>query len=152
LRHNENIFIGGHPHMRRILSLGLALGLATVLAGCATDRRNQTLTTTLNAYASTVRWGDFASAEQFVDPAMREAHPLTPLELARYQQLKVSEYDDGQGPVSTAENEVRQVVHIGLVNINTQAERSVIDRQSWHYDAQKNRWWLTSGLPDVSGP
>lgn len=134
--------------MRRRLIL-LCLLAAASLTGCATDRRSQALTATLNAYASTVRWGDFASAEQFVDPAVREANPLTPIQRSRFRQYRVSEYDDGAGAAPTAENEVQQVVRIGIVNVNTQAERTLVDKQTWHYDPQANHWWLTSGLPDL---
>jgi hypothetical protein len=48
------------------------------------------------------------------------------------------------------DNEVSQIVEIGLVNINTQAARSIIDKQLWRYDAKANRWWLVSGLPDIT--
>jgi hypothetical protein len=64
--------------MRRILTLFVVLS-TLLLGGCATDRRDDSLTTTLNAYASTVRWGDFPSAEQFVDPKLRDAHPVSSL-------------------------------------------------------------------------
>jgi hypothetical protein len=45
---------------------------------------------------------------------------------------------------------VRQVVAISMVNNNTQAERTVIDRQIWHYDPETNHWWLMTGLPDIT--
>ncbi|MGN6228130.1 MAG: hypothetical protein ACTHNM_11920 [Dyella sp.] len=135
--------------MRRIATLCALAGLV-LLAGCATDQRNTTLTATLNAYGSVVRWGDFANAEQFVDPKVREEHPLTPIELSRFKQYRVSDYDDGQGPVPTGENEAQQVVRIGIVNLNTQAERTLIDKQTWRYDPQAKHWWLTSGLPDLT--
>ena len=48
------------------------------------------------------------------------------------------------------DNEVSQIVEIGLVNINTQAARSIIDKQLWRYDAKANHWWLVSGLPDIT--
>jgi len=135
--------------MRRYLLPLLAL-LAMLCAGCATDQRNQALIHTLSAYGSTLRWGDFQSALQFVDPKVREANQPTALDLARYQQVRVTGYDDGAGPVPDGENVVRQVVQIGLVNINTQSERTVIDRQTWRYDPEKKRWWLVSGLPDIT--
>lgn len=135
--------------MRRYLLPLLALA-AMLCAGCATDQRNQALITTLNAYASTLRWGDFQSALQFIDPKVRATHAPTSLDLARYQQVRVTGYDEGAGPVPDGENRVRQVVQIGLVNLNTQAERTVIDRQSWRYDPEKKRWWLTSGLPNIT--
>jgi hypothetical protein len=135
--------------MRRYLLPLLAL-LAMLCAGCATDQRNQALIQTLNAYASTLRWGDFQSAQQFIDPKVREADPPTALDMARYQQVRVTGYDEGAGAVPDGENRVRQVVQIGLVNLNTQSERTVVDRQTWRYDPEKKRWWLMSGLPDIT--
>ncbi len=135
--------------MRRILIL-LASFSMLVLAGCATDQRNDALTTTLNAYASAMRWGDFPTALQFVDPKVREEHPLSALDMGRYQQFKVSGYDEGKGPTPNGQTEVSQVVKINLVNVNTQSERTVTDHQTWRYDAEGKRWWLVTGLPDIS--
>jgi hypothetical protein len=135
--------------MRR-LALLTATACLLLLAGCATDQRNQSLTATLTAYGNTVRWGKLANAEQFVDPTLREEHPLSPIELSRFAQYRVTEYDDGQGPIPTGENEAQQVVRIGVTNIHTQAERTIVDRQTWHYDPQAKHWWLTSGVPDLA--
>ena len=135
--------------MRR-LSIAILLLLALSVTGCASDQRSQALLTTLNAYANTMRWGDFSSALQFVDPKVRKAHPPSSLDMARYKQVRVTEYDEGQGPVPSAENEVHQLVQLGLVNVNTQVQRTVIDRQTWRYDPVKKHWWLTSGLPDIT--
>ncbi|NMW24918.1 hypothetical protein HFP05_11285, partial [Rhodanobacter denitrificans] len=68
----------------------------------------------------------------------------------RYRQVRVSEYDDGAGPVPTGDFDVQQTATISLVNIHTQSERSVVDHQTWHYDEKAKHWWLTSGLPDIT--
>lgn len=129
------------------------LVLAALLAGCSslenTRSREKILDDTLKSYAATIRWSDIAQAEAFLEPAYREAHPLTMTERGRYKQVQVSFYHE-QAPVVINENEVRQVVEIGLVNVNTQTARSVIDRQSWRYDEAAKAWWLTSGLPDIT--
>jgi hypothetical protein len=134
--------------MRRTLSI-IAL-LSVLLAGCATQQRTDSLTSTHNAYGSTLRWGDFQSAAQFIDPKIRTKHPISPIDLARYKQVRVTEYDNGAGPVPTGEFDVQQTATINLVNIHTQAERSVVDHQTWHYDQKAKHWWLTSGLPDIT--
>ncbi len=134
--------------MRR-LPLPLIAGLALLLAGCAQNTRSDSLTATLNAYGSAVRWNGLQSALQFVDPKVLKAHPPSELDLARYQQVNVTDYDDGAGPVPLGENEVQQTVQIRFVNIHTQAERSIVERQLWRYDEQAKRWWLESGLPDI---
>jgi hypothetical protein len=134
--------------MRRVL-IPLATVSLLALGGCATDQRQDSLTTTLNAYASTVRWGDFNKAQDFVDPKVREAHPISSLEMGRLQQYKVSGYDEGNGPVPNGKFEVRQTVQIGLVNQNTQSEHTVTDHQVWRYDEAAKHWYLESGLPEI---
>jgi len=135
--------------MRRIPHILLVLSIL-LLAACATQERSRSLTTTLSAYGGVLRWGDFASAAQFIDPKVRAEHPLSDLDRARYKQVRVTEYDDGSGPVPISPTEVQQTVRLSVVNIHTQAERSVIDRQTWRYDEQTRHWWLTSGLPDIT--
>lgn len=132
------------------LRLPIALMALALVAGCAANQRRDSMTTTLNAYAATLRWGDFTRAVDFVDPAYREAHPLTPLQLARYKQVRVAGYDEGEGPVPVSETEIRQTVKIGLINRHTQHERFVIDHQVWKWDPQAKRWWLETGLPDIT--
>ncbi|RDI97269.1 hypothetical protein DVT68_18130 [Dyella solisilvae] len=135
--------------MRRVL-IPLATLSMLLLGGCATDQRKDALTDTLNAYAGVVRWSDYNGAATFVDPKVREAHPVSPLEMSRYQQYKVSGYDEGKGPTHHGEFEVSQDVQINLVNVNTQSERVITDHQTWHYDVEGKHWWLVSGLPDIS--
>lgn len=137
------------PSPRRFTPLLVLLAFA-LLAGCAAHTRSTSLTNTLNAYASTLRWGDFASAVMFLSPTERSTHPLSALDMARYQQVQVTEYDDGAGPVPVSDTEVQQTVRIALVNIHTQAERSIVDHQTWKYDAATKHWWLASGLPDIT--
>ena len=132
--------------MRRIL---LPLAVAALLAGCAQNVRNDSLVSTLNAYASAVRWNGLQGALQFVDPKVLKAHPPTDFDLQRYQQLRVSDYDDGTGPVPLSDSEVQQTVKISVINVHTQVERSIVARQVWRYDDKARHWWLESGLPDI---
>ncbi len=140
--------------MRRYLIGGL-LALATALLGaCANDqiRSKQTvLDETLQSYAATIRWGDIAQAVVFLEPKYREAHPQTALELGRYKQIRISGYEE-QPATPVSADEVTQTVQISLINIHTQHERGLIDHQVWKYDAKTKRWWLTTGLPDISHP
>jgi len=134
---------------RRAFMLVIATAL---IAACAMDKvknKETVLEETLRTYAATVRWGDLTQAEVFVDPKYREAHPLTELDLARFKQVQVTSYND-QPAAPLSETEVQQVVEIGLVNVNTQSARSIVDRQVWRYDEKENRWWLTTGLPDIT--
>ncbi|MBN8922982.1 MAG: hypothetical protein BGP10_03080 [Rhodanobacter sp. 68-29] len=134
--------------MRRILLL-LAASAALLLAACAQNVRNDSLVATLNAYGSAVRWNGLESGLQFVDPEVLKAHPPTDFDLARYRQVRVSDYDDGSGPVALGSEKVQQTVRISFVNIHTQAERSIVAQQVWRYDEKAKHWWLESGLPDI---
>lgn len=131
------------------LATALVFAVVLLLAGCATHREQDQLQKVLDNYAATLRWGDFESAYAFVDPKERKAHPLTDLDRARYRQVRVSDYDV-QSTVPQGEHEVRQMVRIGLINNNTQSERSVLDAQLWRYDEKAKQWWLESGLPDIT--
>ena len=135
--------------MRRIATLFVLLTLL-LLSGCATQKRNDTLNNTLRAYASTVRWGDFQNAVMFIEPKERAAHPPSEMVLARLKLVRVSQYDEGSGPVAFGPDEVQQTVQINLINVNSQTERTIIDHQTWHWDEVTKHWWLTSGLPDLN--
>ncbi|MFZ2235169.1 MAG: hypothetical protein WBP11_09720 [Dokdonella sp.] len=138
--------------MKRLTQSIVVIALACALGACASDPtrgKAKALDDALRGYASTVRWGDIEQAESFVDPEYRTAHPLTSIERSRFHQVRVSGYNE-QPIQRTGEDEVRQNVEIVLINENTQGVRNVIDRQTWRYDAKANRWWLSSGLPDIS--
>ena len=132
--------------MRRILVAALVL----LLSSCSTTGKpKKILQETLMSYASTVRWSGFEQAMAFMDPEVLKAHPPTRLELERFRQVRVSFYHD-QPAQDVSETEVTQIVEIGIVNEHSQSERSVIDRQRWRWDEAKKKWWLMSGLPDIT--
>jgi hypothetical protein len=135
------------PLLRTAVVLLLALG--TGCGSLAKHSENESLSTTLLAYANIVRWGDFEQALTFVDAQSLKDHPLSSIDMERYKQVKVASYNE-QPPVPAGPHEVRQTVEIGIVNINTQIERNIIDKQLWRYDEQKKHWHLVSGLPDIT--
>jgi len=137
--------------MRRLPAL-IAMTSIVLLSGCAMDKmrtKETVLEETLLTYAATIRWGDMTQAQVYVDPKYRAEHPLSELDLARYKQVQVTAYND-QPAAPISDTEVHQTVEIGLVNINTQTARSIIDRQVWKYDEAEKRWWLTTGLPNIT--
>jgi hypothetical protein len=67
--------------------------------------------------------------------------------MERYQQVQVSGYRElgaNVGPDTAA-----RPIEIGVVNRHTQVERSTRYVERWRYDAEADRWWITSGLPDL---
>ncbi|MFT3790602.1 MAG: hypothetical protein QM741_05910 [Rudaea sp.] len=133
--------------MPRLAALLISLSL---LAGCATpNTKGDALDATLESYAATIRWGNPEDAVAFVDPETLRQHPLTDLDRQRFRQVRISGYT-AQPPRSLGDDEVALVAEIVVTNNNTQSVRSVLDRQRWRYDGKNKRWWLVTGLPDLT--
>lgn len=133
--------------MHRIV---MAACLLVLLGGCATlQNKDRLRAETLDGYAAALRWGGFQSAWSYVDPAVREAHPLTPQQKALYNTVRIAQYET-QGPVATGENSVAQTVQIELIEQASQRVYGVVDQQAWRWDPEAKRWWLESGLPDIT--
>jgi hypothetical protein len=135
--------------MRRIVIAGCVLLL---LAGCASlqnKNKDKMRDQTLEGYAAALRWGGFESALSYVDPAVRAAHPLTAQQKALYNTVSVAEYET-TGPVATGDDTVEQTVQLSLIVHSSQGVRNVIDHQTWHWDDKAKRWWLETGLPDIT--
>ena len=131
----------------RLVLLGF---LTCALAACSTPgTQADLLETTLQSYAATIRWGNFEDALGFVDPETLKEHPVTKLDLDRYLQVRVAQYLE-QPLRHTGKDEVRQTVEITVSNNNTQTVRSFLDRQVWRYDEKLKRYWLVTGLPDIT--
>ena len=136
--------------MNRFPLRATAVLLLLALAACGSmNTKRSPRDAMLYQYVSAIRWSDFDRAVGFIDPKVLEAEPLDPLELERLKQYQVSGYEVRTSS-EPAELEYEQVVEIRLVNRHTQAEKVIIDRQHWRYDAETKRWWLVSGLPDLT--
>lgn len=125
-------------------------GLLMLLAACATggpDRR--LLEDTLYDYSSAIRWGEIDAALGHVDPEWLAEHPLDGVARRRFEQSQVTGYYVRKRS-EDAEGQLQLLVELRLVNRHTQTERVVMDRQRWRWDAEDKRWWLVSGLPDLS--
>ena len=136
--------------MRVIARMLWVLGLLAVLAPAASQSRLQRckLQQVLDAYAASIRWGDFENAWQAVDPAYRAEHPMTELEFERYKQIQISGYRDLStrgGPDGTVE----RAVELRVINKHTMAERTERYVERWRWDPEAKRWWLVVGMPDL---
>jgi hypothetical protein len=144
--------------MRVITMKGIAMKrsipllLIVLCAGCGSvgeHSKNESLQTTLLAYANVIRWGEIEEAVKYVDPQTLKDHPLTSIDMERYKQVRVASYNE-QPPVPAGSGEILQVVKIDLININTQTERTIVDKQIWRYDEKSKHWHVVSGLPDIT--
>jgi hypothetical protein len=135
--------------MNRTRWLLIVLSTA-LLAACATGKPDSNaLDRTLYAYAGAIRWGQLEEAMAALDPeALAERRP-TELALERLRQIQVTGYYV-QASNSLDDGRLAQTVEIRFINRHTQAEHSMIDRQIWRWDDRAERWWLTTGLPDIT--
>ena len=142
--------IGG-GNMRKSLGVALALLALLLLAQPADAARKRKQAAQLEqmqaAYASAIRWGEFEEAWQLVDPAYREANPMTELAFERYQQIQISGYSDRNTSVADNGDVIRNI-ELRVINRHTMAERTMRYTERWRYDAGKKAWWIEGGLPD----
>jgi hypothetical protein len=134
--------------MKRPIPL-LLVALCTGCGAVGQHSQSDSLQTTLMAYASVIRWGDMEQAVKYVDPQTLKDHPVTSIDLERFKQVRITAYDD-QPPVPSGKGQVTQIVKIDIVNINSQTERTIVDKQLWRYDEKTKHWHVVSGLPDIT--
>ena len=128
-----------------VVALLLVAGSAQA-EGPSRSQRNK-LVPTQEAYVAAVRWGDFDKAEEFIDPLYLQQHPITDLQRERYRQVQVSSYRERSGSAG-ADGSIERRIEMGVINRNTQAERTVIVNERWRWDPEAKRWWQAAGLPD----
>lgn len=133
----------------RLARFAFVAGLL-LLAGCASTQKHSRdlLQVTLYDYSGAIRWNRPDAAAKWLDPEIATIQPKA-IELERYQQVQITGYDV-RGTEMLSPEKYAQVVEIRLINKHTQAERAIVDRQLWRYDADKRQWWLTTGLPDIT--
>ncbi|MFT3755508.1 MAG: hypothetical protein QM769_06100 [Pseudoxanthomonas sp.] len=134
---------------RLIALLLLALMVAAPADAAGKRKRANQLEQSRNALAASIRWGEFEKAWELVEPAYREAHPLTELVLERYRQVQITGYSDlGLGGTG-ADGTITRAIELRVVNRHTMAERSLRYEERWRWDEAARRWWLVGGLPDL---
>ena len=133
----------------RLLNLMMLL-CVLALAGCASAGRGaDALDRVQYAWSGAIRWGDFEGARNLIDPEFRKAHPVTPLQLARYEQVQISSYRDVGSDRNLELGTAVRDIELGVINRHTLAERTVRYREEWRWDAEAGTWWLQGGLPDL---
>src|SRR5690606_37396716 len=121
--------------------------LACLLAACAsTSKEMSALDRAQYDWSAAIRWGQEEGAWEMVDPAVREARPMTDLDFERYRQVQVSYYRDIAS--RRGDSEALREIEVGVINRHTMAERSLRHTEAWRYDPEARTWWNVSGLPD----
>ncbi|MGD2082945.1 MAG: hypothetical protein PVF91_08270 [Chromatiales bacterium] len=127
--------------MRLLLTILVALSLT----GClSSQRRDNDLRTTLRKYEATIRWGHIENAYLFrrLEPDER---PDIPQGL---DNIRVTGYEVVRPPGAPKDDRITQTVQISYLFRDQQVVRTVVDRQTWEYDPDDSRWYLTSAVPE----
>lgn len=134
----------------RLFAVLALVAASLVLAGCPASKRSARgpLDQALYDYAGAIRWSDFEAAYTFVDPEVRAGQDLAHIEIERLKQFQTSDYQVKR-VIGSVDDVYEQLVEIRLVNRHTQAERTVVERQRWRFDAEHKTWWLMTGLPPI---
>lgn len=135
------------PKSKRLLPL---LVLVLLVSACASDKRNEQLQDTLSTYAGVMRWGDFSRALSMVHPDSREDAAQLKLTMQRFDHIQVTSYRVISTQPGGDPDTVLQQAELRFSNRHTAVERAILDKQEWWWDAEKERWWLKSGLPDIT--
>lgn len=131
-----------------LIALPLLLAAMSLQAAGPGRAQRAKLAQTQAAYVAAVRWSDFEAAENFIDPQQRQAHPLGDVQRERYRQVQVSSYRERSSSMD-AEGILERRIEMGVINRNTQAERTVLVTERWRWDPEAKRWWQMQGLPDL---
>lgn len=134
----------------RLLAASLMSAAALLLSACASSKHHKSLDETLRQYEIVVRWSQWDGAVDYLAPEYLANNPVSRLDMERLRLFRVTQYtvrsampfDEGMG--------LQQVVEIRLFNRNRAVEQTLIDRQEWRYHTERERWFLHSGLPDVT--
>ena len=131
--------------MRRLVPLALLLLLFT---GCSTvdeKKKAMTLDSTIRAYESTIRWGDFETAYGFIKLDEVEDPGPDPRDL---KVIKVTAYTSTVVGVSEDGTEAQVVAEISYYNERRMSVVDLVDRQTWRFDVERGKWYLVVPLPD----
>lgn len=138
------------PMTTRMARCLAVLTLAALLAGCPSSQMGKSMDETLMMYERYVRWSQWDSLVEFLAPEYLEENPITRLDLDRLRLFRVTQYIPRQTAVQTDGTAFQQVVEIRMFNQRQAVEKTIIDTQEWRWDEDAQRWFLHSGLPDVT--
>ncbi len=134
----------------QLVCRSLILIAVLLLTACASKSHIRDLTPTLEQYEAALRWSGIRSAVSFIEPDKLPDDRELVFALKRFDQVDIKGYEIVNQEPGTSEFEYIQMVELTIENRHTRQVRSVRDRQTWAWDPDSNRWWLVSGLPDLS--
>ena len=132
-------------HSKSILGIHrlFLISLMLLVMGCSHKSASLGLQDTMMQYERAVRWSDFILAAEYLDlsdPEKAQAYAaMEGVKVTDYQVRTTSEDPSGQT--------YSQLVEIQFYREPSIYQQKLMDRQQWAYSKEKQRWFLTSGLP-----
>ena len=123
--------------------------LMLMLMGCAgldMEKENwKKFDQTSKGYLLSYRWGDYDMIGGFRKPPdINEQAP----DVQDLSDLRITSYKVKQMIMSEDQTLAIQVVEFEYYRTRDVTLRNLTDRQRWEYDKEKERWYLTSDLPN----
>ena len=126
----------------------IAIMLVFLICGCASVQTGKKMTLfddTARAYLRAIRWGDYETAYAFKN--LRVTDDKMP-DFEDLRQIRVTGFNVKQTILSEDKSTIVRIVDFQYYRMSNVTVKNLIDRQRWEYDAEANRWYLTSDLPD----
>lgn len=131
-----------------LLLLMLCLLVPSQINASSASKAQKALDANLVSYQLAIRWSDFEAAIGSLDPAIQMEEGFSENIELQFKNYQVTGYTLKSIAWPDAFSYMQRV-EIRYIEIDTQVEKSIVDKQRWRYDAVAKRWWLISGLPKL---
>lgn len=135
-----------NKRLLRSLLLGLALLPLLAVAASPPRKAMRSFDQVHVAWANAMRWGEAEEREPFL--AAQAQAGLDDFQRRRWEQVRISGYRERSRTLQD-DGRLRVRAEVSVINVHTQAERSVVVDEYWAWSPQLRSWKLDSGLPDL---
>jgi hypothetical protein len=120
----------------------LPLAATFLIGACAHDLSLMKRDETLHAYAAAIRWGSFDAANRYRSaPEYRRPLPDS------LRDVKVSGYHVLSQAADNERMTLEQTVELRYYRQGDLVEKTIGDKQFWHYDDASGQWQIDTPLP-----
>jgi len=117
------------------------------LGGCATKKKNQTLSSfdeTIKLYGRLLRWREFEGA---VNMIRHQDESSVEVNLDKYKELRVTDYEIKKVVMGEDLKTAEVEADISYYFDTTNAVKKIRDTQSWWYLEEAEKWFLDDDFP-----
>jgi len=117
------------------------------LGGCASKKKNQTLSTfdeTTKLYGRLLRWREFEGA---VNMIRHQDESSVDVNLDQYKELRVTDYEIKKVAMGEDLKTAEVAADISYYFETTNAVKKIRDTQSWWYLEESEKWFLDDDFP-----